>query len=247
MINQKNKLLLPISCLMSGFILSCSPRPNKVLTNEFGLQVAREGKSYCLTLQTDTDKRMVDVASYVPGIKTDFKYATVDNFTHKKLYKKPVAYLRLPAAKALAAVQRELNAQGFALKIFDAYRPYSVTKEMWRVVPDERYAANPAKGSGHNRGAAVDITLIDLKTGEELPMPTPFDDFTERAHHNYLNLPGKVIQNRKLLRTTMEKHGFLALDTEWWHYFLPEASRKYDLLDLNFRQMKRIVRKKCAL
>ncbi|TDH25607.1 peptidase M15 [Segetibacter sp. 3557_3] len=247
MIDQKNKLLLPIYCLMSGFILSCSPRPNKVLPNEFGLQVAGEGKSYCLTLQTDNNKRMVKVKSYVPDIKTDFKYATSDNFTHKVLYQNPGAYLRLPAAMALAAVQSELKPQGIGLLIYDAYRPYSVTIEMWRVVPDDRYAANPAKGSGHNRGAAVDLTLVDLKTGKELAMPTLFDDFSEKAHHNYLNLPENIIQNRKLLRTTMEKHGFLALDTEWWHYFLPEASRKYDLLDLNFRQMKRVVRKKCRL
>ncbi len=135
------------------------------------------------------------------------------------------------------------HAKGIGLKFFDAYRPYSVTKKMWQVVPDARYAANPAKGSGHNRGAAVDVTLINLKTKEELTMPTGFDDFTEKAHHNYLNLPTQVIANRKLLKSTMEKYGFAALETEWWHYSIPNAASKFELLDLSFNQIKKLVEK----
>ncbi len=114
---------------------------------------------------------------------------------------------------------------------------------MWEVVPDARYAANPAKGSGHNRGAAVDVTLINLQTKEELTMPTGFDDFTEKAHHNYLNLPTQVIVNRELLKSTMEKFGFSALETEWWHYSIPNAANKFELLDLSFNQIKKLVKK----
>lgn len=183
---------------------------------------------------------MIDVVSYVPGIQTDFRYATPDNFTHKRLYTHPGAFLRLPAAMALREVQSDLNTKGLGLKIFDAYRPYNVTKEMWKIVPDARYAANPAKGSGHNRGIAVDLTLTNHFTGEELTMPTKYDDFTERAHHNYDHLPDSVIVNRNLLKSVMEKHGFIALDTEWWHYYLPGSSR-YELMDFNFDQMRKLV------
>jgi D-alanyl-D-alanine dipeptidase len=150
--------------------------------------------------------------------------------------------VRKEAADALKEVQEELKQHGLSLYFFDAYRPYNVTKKMWEIIPDERYAANPAKGSGHNRGASVDVTLADLKTGTPLEMPTHFDDFSEKAHHNYTNLPTQVIKNRELLRTVMVKYGFAPLQTEWWHYSIPGAAQKYELLDLSFRQMKRAVK-----
>ncbi|MEJ7677404.1 MAG: M15 family metallopeptidase [Segetibacter sp.] len=177
---------------------------------------------------------------YVNMLVTDFKYATSNNFTHHILYNNPQAYVRLPVAILLKKVQEELIAKGLGLKVFDAYRPYSVTKEMWKVIPDERYAANPAKGSGHNRGAAVDVTLVKISTGEELPMPTGFDDFSEKAHHTYMNLPEEVLQNRALLKTIMEKHGFISLSTEWWHYSLSNAATDFELLDLSFNELKKL-------
>jgi len=127
---------------------------------------------------------------------------------------------------------------GYGLKIYDAYRPYSVTKKFWDLVHDERYVANPAKGSGHNRGIAADLTIIDLKTKKELKMPTGFDNFTDSAHHDFVNLPGDILKNRKLLKETMEKYGFLEFATEWWHYSLPEPE-KYDVLDLSFGELKK--------
>jgi len=197
--------------------------------------------AYTASIASDSDLLMVPVQNYVRPVSLQWYYATTHNFTHRVLYHQPVAYLRKKAALQLAAVNRELNAHGLGLKLFDAYRPYSVTKKMWKVVPDDRYAANPAKGSGHNRGIAVDLTIIDLRTGSELPMPTPFDDFTEKAHHDYQQLPAEVIRNRSLLRQTMEKFGFVALETEWWHYSLPDP-KQYPLLDLSFRQMKHLVK-----
>jgi D-alanyl-D-alanine dipeptidase len=110
---------------------------------------------------------------------------------------------------------------------------------MWEIVPDERYAANPAKGSGHNRGIAVDVTLVNLLTGKELAMPTDFDDFSEKAHHDYMHLDSTIIANRKILRDVMEQHGFVALQTEWWHYSLPDP-KKYQLMDLDFDQLRRL-------
>src|SRR5207253_7510589 len=124
-----------------------------------------------------------------PQIVIDLKYSTKNNFTHRVLYENADALVRLPAALTLKKINAELNTKGLGLKIFDAYRPYMATKNMWKVVHDDRYTANPAKGSGHNRGAAVDVTLVKLSTGEELPMPTAFDDFSEKAHHDYMNLP----------------------------------------------------------
>ena len=121
------------------------------------------------------------------------------------------------------------------LKIFDGYRPFHVTKLMWEILPDERYVANPKDGSRHNRGAAVDLTLVDL-TGAELKMPTGFDDFTEKAAHSYMNLPSEVIENRKKLRSIMEKYGFFAIESEWWHYDLKDYAN-YPILDYTFEQI----------
>lgn len=196
--------------------------------------------TYNNSIKHDPGNRLVLLKQCVNTLITDFKYATYNNFTRHILYTEPEAYLRLPTALALKKVQEDLATKGLGLKVFDAYRPYSVTKEMWKVVPDERYAANPAKGSGHNRGAAVDVTLVKISTGEELPMPTGFDDFTEKAHHTYTNLPKNVVQNRALLKTTMEKHGFVALSTEWWHYSLSNATTDFELLDLSFEQLKKL-------
>jgi len=125
------------------------------------------------------------------------------------------------------------------IKIWDAYRPYSVTEKMWELVKDDRYAADPKFGSGHNRGIAVDLTIIDLSTGKELDMGTGFDNFSDTAHHDFKNLPANVLQNRLVLRSVMEKHGFKALETEWWHYYFING-KDYELLDIPFEELYRI-------
>jgi zinc D-Ala-D-Ala dipeptidase len=188
----------------------------------------------------DSSKKMIELKSIVPGIIYDLRYASTNNFMQRRMYPAGTnsTFLRLPAAKALQKVQLELNEKGLGLKIFDAYRPYSVTVLFWELVRDERYVANPSKGSGHNRGIAVDLTIIDNKTGKELDMGTGFDNFTDTAHSTFTALPEQVLQNRKLLRTTMEKYGFKVLDTEWWHFYLPDAGR-YEILDIDFKKMKR--------
>ncbi|HZV33359.1 MAG TPA: M15 family metallopeptidase, partial [Verrucomicrobiae bacterium] len=170
----------------------------------------------CATNKKSNDD-LVDVQRIIPGIALDIRYATTNNFTGQKLYPVARCCLRREAAESLKDVEGELRGMGLALKIFDGYRPLSVQKKMWALVPDENYVANPAKGSRHNRGAAVDLTLIKLD-GTELPMPTPFDDFTEKAHLDYTNLPPDVLANRALLQRVMEKHDFHGLRTEWWHF-----------------------------
>ena len=184
---------------------------------------------------------MVPLEPFIGPVKSNWPYATANNFTKQVLYHKPAAYLRKEAALALQQVHNDLLKMGYDIFIYDAYRPYSVTQKMWEIVPDDRYAANPANGSGHNRGVAVDLTLTDAGSGIPLAMPTGFDNFSDTAHHNFMQLPEQVLRNRALLKTTMEKHGFVALDTEWWHYYLPNPKR-YPLLDLNFKQMRQVVR-----
>ncbi|MDB6124712.1 MAG: D-alanyl-D-alanine dipeptidase [Pedosphaera sp.] len=175
---------------------------------------------------------LVNVEKLIPGIVLDIRYATTNNFTGKQLYPVAKCYLRKPAAENLKLVQEDLHGMGYALKVFDAYRPLSVQKKMWEVYPHEGFVANPAKGSRHNRGAAVDLTLITLD-GKEVPMPTGYDDFTEKAHRRYMDLPENVIKNRKLLSDVMRKHGFHGLPTEWWHFDF-QNSEKYEILDIDY-------------
>ena len=205
--------------------------------NKNGLWVIGSAEVLEKTIQKDSRKLMLDLEKEIPTVVLDLRYAGINNFMHSALYP-PIktTYLRKNAALALAAIQQELNMLNLGLKIWDAYRPYSVTERMWEPVKDERYAADPKFGSGHNRGIAVDLTLIELSTKKELDMGTGFDNFSDTAHHDFKNLSAHVILNRLMLRSIMEKHGFKALETEWWHYYLPDA-KSYELLDIPFRTL----------
>ena len=200
--------------------------------------VTYKWRIYRKQAEQDSTKRMTELKSLMPNLVYDLRYASTNNFMHRLMYPANTThtFLRAPAANALQKVQLELNEKGLGLKIFDAYRPYSVTVKFWELVKDERYVANPAKGSGHNRGIAVDLTVINLKTGEELNMGTGFDKFSDTAHQTFTNLPEEILQNRYLLKSTMEKYGFKALDTEWWHFFLNNANR-FELLDIDFKKL----------
>jgi D-alanyl-D-alanine dipeptidase len=203
------------------------------------LVVINEVKQWKNICSKDPRKKMTDLKRTLPGLRTDLRYATTNNFMHRRLYPRiKTTWLRKPAADSLAMVQKDLEEKGLGLKVFDAYRPYSVTEKMWEPIRDERYVADPKKGSGHNRGVAVDLTIIDLGTKKELDMGTGFDNFSDTAHHSFLQLPQKVLQNRVLLKTVMEKHGFKALESEWWHYSLYNAS-DFELLDLSFSALKK--------
>ena len=145
-------------------------------------------------------------------------------------------FLRLPAAKALKQAEDELRVKGLGFKIWDAYRPYSVTESFWELVGDDRYVADPRKGSGHNRGIAVDLTIIELGSGKELNMGTGFDNFTDTAHLDFTALPQQILSNRSLLKSIMEKYGFISFATEWWHYSWPNAAT-FEVLDLSFKSL----------
>jgi zinc D-Ala-D-Ala dipeptidase len=160
---------------------------------------------------------LVDIKTINPHIVVDMKYATEGNFTKQRLYDANVCFLRRSTALELDSVQRNLEEQSLGLKVWDCYRPLAMQRTLWAALPDERYVGNPQKGSRHNRGSAVDVTLVDSQ-GVELQMPTGFDEFSARAHRDYRNLPQQVIQNRKLLETLMTKAGFIPLPQEWWHF-----------------------------
>lgn len=204
------------------------------------LKVTDNFSEYREQLRENKNNLMVELKTLVPGIVYDLRYATVNNFMKRRMYPAgtKTTYLRLPAARALATIQAELKEQNLGLKIFDAYRPYSVTVKFWELVKDERYVANPAKGSGHNRGIAVDLTIINLRNGEELDMGTGHDNFTDTAHWSFVSLDPVILKNRERLRTIMEKHGFIALETEWWHFYLP-AGNNYAVLDIPFKKFKK--------
>ncbi len=193
--------------------------------------------------QKDESQRMVELRSHIPSLLFELRYAGPNNFIHQNLYPARTrhTYLRQQPAEALKKVQEELQQKGFGLKIWDAYRPYHVTVAFWKLIGDERYVANPAKGSGHNRGIAVDLTVVQAGNGLELDMGTEFDHFSDTAHHSFRSLPSKVLENRTLLRSTMEKHGFKYYEEEWWHYSWPEPTR-YELLDISFNRLKRLRR-----
>jgi D-alanyl-D-alanine dipeptidase len=189
--------------------------------------VVRSAAEYDRLVAADPDKRLVEITD----IPRDVRYATTNNFMHAKLYPVSKVMLRRPAAIALHEVERELAHDGLGLKIFDGYRPYRVTVRMWKPIRNPDFVADPAKGSRHNRGAAVDLTLIDLRTGNELPMPTGYDDFTPRARQDFNDLPAEAIANRAKLREVMTKHGFDPLPSEWWHFDF-RGWERFELLDL---------------
>lgn len=178
-----------------------------------------------------SDTSIVFIGDIDSTIATDVRYATENNFTGKKLYPTAKVFLRKVAADSLKKANEYLSKNfRYRLKIFDGYRPLSVQKFMWSVYPDDNYVANPKFGSRHNRGAAVDLTIID-ENGNELDMGTEYDNFTEKAHSDYANLSDEILNNRKLLSDTMMKFGFLPLKTEWWHYDFKDW-KNFSLLDI---------------
>lgn len=158
----------------------------------------------------------------------ELKYATPDNFLKQAVYDCGECYLRKSTAEALVKANEAFKQLGYRIKLFDCYRPLSVQKKMWKILPGTHYVANPAKGSKHNRGAAVDLTLVDAQ-GKELNMGTPFDFFGKEAHHTYSQHSKEVLENRKLLKETLDKYNFKSIYSEWWHYeYRPEMQSKVE-------------------
>lgn len=180
---------------------------------------------------------LVDVRTLVPDAVLDVRYATAQNFVGRALYPAPAAYLRRSTAVKLAKAAELLRARGRRLVIYDAYRPLSVQKEMWAAKPDRRFVADPARGSSHNRGAAVDAGLADAQ-GRALPMPSAFDEFGPRAAHGAPGVPPAARAEAQALMAAMAAAGFSPLPEEWWHYRDPESGA-WPLLDVPIKELAR--------
>ncbi|MEW6522913.1 MAG: M15 family metallopeptidase [Bacillota bacterium] len=173
---------------------------------------------------------LVEITREETGIIVALPYATEENFMGRAVYASSRAFAVPELVDKLVRVQARLQASGYGLKVLDAYRPYSVQLIMWEAYPDPVWVGSPQRGSSHNRGAAVDVTLVD-GDGEELEMPTPFDEFSPRAHVDYDGASVAARRHLSLLRAAMLAEGFVDYPAEWWHFSIPGASR-YPLLDL---------------
>jgi len=169
------------------------------------------------------DTTFVRLADYSNDFEYDLRYATENNFLKAKVYDCAECYTRVKTARALVKANADFRSKGLKIKFYDCYRPNSVQYKMWEIVPNPQYVANPVKGSIHNKGGAVDITLVTI-AGEELDMGTEFDFFGKKAYHDNMDLPEEILNNRRILKETMEKYGFWSVRTEWWHYNLSSAS-----------------------
>lgn len=178
---------------------------------------------------------LVDLARFDPRFILDIRYATTNNFTGEQMYPEARALLQRPAAEALKRAHDRLRVQGYGMIIYDAYRPWSVTKKFWDVTSQDKkeFVADPARGSRHNRGCAVDISLYDIKTSQPVAMPTDYDEFTERAYPTYAGGTEESRRHREILRAAMEAEGYKVYVSEWWHFDFP-GFEKYRIMDLPF-------------
>jgi D-alanyl-D-alanine dipeptidase len=204
--------------------------------NKYGLKATTIAE-YQAHIKADPNKELINLETYIPGLVLDIRYATTSNFTHERIYNIPRAYARKPVAEALNKIQADLKTQGLGIKIFDAYRPYKATVKFYEVYHDTTYVASPYRGSRHNRGCALDLTAINLKTGKELRMPTGFDSFQKAAWPTSPVKDPEVKRNRTLLINAMEKHGFKVNSSEWWHFDFV-GWQKFEVLDIDYEELE---------
>ncbi|CAN5345007.1 N/A [soil metagenome] len=191
--------------------------------------------------QNKREADLIELKKLDKSIKLDIKYATADNFVGRAVYPAARAFLQRPAAEAVVRVHHWLARQGLGIVIYDGYRPWSITKLFWDVVREDqkKFVADPAKGSKHNRGCAVDLGIYDLKTGKAVPMPSAFDEFTERASPSYFGGTDEERTNRDKLRQLMEANGFTVNPNEWWHFDLI-GWEQYAIYDIPFTEIGKI-------
>ncbi len=224
----------PIIVLIIILTLSCRQKPKTepktsaqeaemVVVDSIAEGIEKEEAPSLKTFEGLADTTFVRLADFSEDFAYDMRYATENNFLKAKVYDCAECYTRVKTAKALIEANKDFLEKGVKIKFFDCYRPNSVQYKMWEIVPNPQYVANPDKGSIHNKGGAVDITLVDME-GNQLDMGTDFDYFGKRAYHDNMDLPQEILDNRTLLKETMEAHGFWSIRTEWWHYNLSEAS-----------------------
>lgn len=198
------------------------------------------GRKGALALPVDpaatTPPDLVDLARFDHRLRFDIRYATQNNFMGRVLYPVAKAVLQRPAAEALSRVQTRAQAAGYGLLIFDAYRPWRITREMWEETPPEKreFVADPAAGSRHNRGCSVDLTLH--RDGVEVAMPSPYDDFTPAAYRSNTAAPPEALAASRMLEEWMVAEGFIPLANEWWHYDWKDW-RDYPIMDVRLEDV----------
>jgi D-alanyl-D-alanine dipeptidase len=182
---------------------------------------------------------LVELVTLDPTIRLDIRYASANNFVGRPVYQEARAFLQRPAAEALVAAHRDLAAHGYGLLIHDGYRPWAITKLFWEVTPPalREFVADPASGSKHNRGAAVDLTMYDRALGRVVDMPSGYDEMTRRAYPDYRGGPPDARGRRDLLRAAMERHGFTVEPNEWWHFNFKDW-QQYPILDIPFSAIR---------
>ena len=182
---------------------------------------------------------LVELVKLDSSIKLDIRYAGTNNFLGKPVYPEARAFLQRPAAEALVAAHKDLAKDGYGLLIHDGYRPWGITKLFWDMTSgiQREFVANPATGSKHNRGCAVDLTMYDLALGTAVEMPGGYDEMTPRSYPDYTGGPPEARAKRDLLRRVMERHGFTVEPNEWWHFNYKDWPQ-YPILDIPFSAIK---------
>jgi len=206
--------------------------------NKYGLHPTTLTE-YKASIRANPEKELIELKDVIPELVLDIRYATTNNFTGAKVYKLARAYARKPVADALQKTQADFNKLGYGIKIYDAYRPYSATIKFYELMKgDTTYVANPYKGSRHNRGCALDMTIIDLKTKQELKMPSDYDAMQKESWPSTPVLDPTIRKNRDTLISIMEKNGFRVYTTEWWHFDFV-GFEKYEVMDIDFEQLEK--------
>ena len=214
------KCCIVFFCLL---IFSCKTKLVYQIPNESNNKAVKDGlNAKTIPFGDLNDSTFVNLKDYSWDFVYDMKYATDDNFLKAKVYDCAECYLRLKTVKALMKANAKFIKKGYKIKLYDCYRPLEIQKKMWAIVSNPIYVANPSKGSIHNRGGAVDISLVD-KNGVELNMGTSFDYFGIEASHNNKNFSKEILNNRKLLKKIMLRYNFQSFDSEWWHYNMKNA------------------------
>lgn len=206
-------------------------------TNHFGLFIVNDLQYYQKSINNYPQMKLIPLEGYVTNLKKDIKYARSDNFMNRALYKQSAAFLRKQVADQLELAAFDFAKLGLGILVYDAYRPYSITIEMWNGTREKAYVANPRIGSRHNRGAALDITLYRLSDQQTLDMGTDYDAFVPSAAPTYGQLTNEVLNNRKLLFDIMKKHGFTPHPEEWWHFDY-QGYADFPITDLRFEDLE---------
>ncbi|MBC6110095.1 M15 family metallopeptidase [Pedobacter fastidiosus] len=227
---MKIKLLFLFLIISFSICAFAQTKPAKKLV------VINSYNQYLASIKINPNNELVEIKKAIPSIKLDIRYATTNNFMKQVMYQQARAFARKPVVESLKKIQAELKKKGYGLKIFDGYRPYAVTVAFYQKASDKNFVANPAKGSKHNRGCAVDLTIIDLKTGKDLVMATPYDSFSAAAAANYMPVSSAVKKNRDFLIASMQKYNFTVLDNEWWHFDF-NGWQYYALMDIPFEKL----------